>query len=146
MPYIKEMAPLYTPDGKAPTADFIRQMEGEIDRNFKYLAEADAGFLTQERLAEILQRDIPFMIQQAGIQSVAAAPEADSVKVENTELKAELANLRTERAKEKLKGAPGAGSTSGPAGSTAASVDLKNIKTAADIKKMLADPEETFGL
>ena len=141
------MAAQYSPDGKAPDATFTRQMEGEIDRNFRFLAEQDAGFLTEQRLGEIMQRDIPFMIQQAGIQSVqVASPDAVVNAETNKMLLAELANLKKERAKEKLKGAPGSGSTSGPAGSTAVGIDLSNVKTAADIKKMLDDPDETFGL
>ena len=145
VPYIKDLASRYTPDGQAPTADYTRQMENEIDRNFRFLAEADAGFLTEQRLSEILERDIPFLIQQARIQTYVSS-ETPAAEQENIELKAELANLRTERAKEKLKGAPGSGSTSGPAGSTAVGIDLKNIQTAAEIKAMLEDPDEDFGL
>ena len=148
-PAFAQMSTAYGPNGEAPDTATAQYLTQEIEKQFLSLCGKEGAFLTQERQIDILQNDIPYLMHRAGImpvvQAAPAAP-ADPRDAEIAALKAQIANETTAATKAKLDDVPDVDGGGPPADASVAAVDFSKVRSAADVRAMLQDPNETFGL
>ena len=147
-PSLQAMALSYSPDGNTPTPELASHTLGQLNQQARQLIASEGRFITPERVQEILAIDLPSALQAGTYRPVngVGAPAADSRDTEISSLKAKLANAITDRQKAKLEGAPDAPEGGSTPGATAAGPDMSGVKSVDDIRNMLADPSETFGM
>ena len=153
MPHLSEMARTYSLDGATPAPDIVQHLGVELDKHFRQLIEAEAGAMSNPqyaaaRLQQIIQHDLPMALQQAGYRparGAAAKPAVAAPSPETARLKAELTNLQTQLAKEKMKRAPGPGAGQG-AGTGKGGPDFSKAKNYHDVIDMMRSPETQWDL
>lgn len=102
--YYEYIRPKLSEMSKSTGVEFDR-----VDAEFMRLLEAEpAEFLTQERLDEMLEFDVPSAIEQLG-GTRGPNPEVEAMKKQIAELTAQLKNGQTQRAREKQKKMPSGG-------------------------------------
>lgn len=151
-PVVRRMAESWSLDGNAPTAEMEQHLETELERTFRVLVNQEGRFLSQQRLREMFEFDLPNALLDGGYVPIGAGagngtPPVTPATNENTRLRAELANAKSQLQKGKVATAPdGGGSGTSTPGSQAAEADLSNVKSFEDVKKLLNDPNESFGM
>ncbi len=153
-PLIQQMARSWSVDGQAPTQELVQHTEAQIEQAFRALVAQEGRFLHDPtygpwRIRQIIENDLPALLAEGGYRPTAAHGATDGgngAAQENARLKAEIANLKAQRQKEKVNNAPDAGGGSGPAGAHTASDVLSKVKTKDDMFAMLRDPNERFGM
>lgn len=145
-PHILQLAAGHAKGANAPTAAEAQQVAQALDHTFRLLVGREGPFLTEGRLAEILQVDLPHVLAESGFRAVAggaAKPAASGAPdAEKEAMKKELEALKAERQKEKVRNAPGAGGGGGKPGAHSANEPeaVKKASTFRDIKRLLSDP------
>jgi hypothetical protein len=155
VPTLQEMARSYSLDGGAATPEVVQHLGTELDRHFRQLVEADAAAMSNPqyaaaRLQQILQYDLPQALHVAGYKpargGVRQAPVAPAVPTPEVKgLQAQLTNLQTQLAKEKLKRAPGPGGGT-TVGSGKGGPDLSKVKSFHDVLDVIRSPETQWDI
>jgi hypothetical protein len=133
----------------SPDMQEIRATERDLEVAFRYLVNQEGRYLTEQRIVDIVNHELPNMLFEAGYSDGgAAAPvTTPAAAPELAELKAELDNLKASLGRDKLSRLPGAGGEGGPGGAGTQSGDpMDDAKSLHDVKALLNDPNYTAGL
>ncbi len=170
LPHLSNIAQTYSYQGQPVTVESARYLQSELDRVFRAIVNQEGAYFAnnpayrEQRLAEIINHDLPHLAMAAGFAppgvtspavaaastSGAAIPTAPTGKLDDSaaelaRLKAENQNLRLKATKSKLKSAPDGGNAGGTGGNTGVPT-LDKAKSWKDMRNRLRDPEENFGL
>jgi len=146
---VREMARSFSREGSPTTAADAQFLEDQIETALGGLLEKEGRFLSEPRLREIFQFDLPDMIRGAGWKGVGViAPATQSTDSDETlALKAQVGNMKRELTKRKLASAPDAGGGGvGATGGETGKNRIDSAKSAAEVMEALSDPKETFGM